>query len=79
MIENGILSGTDLTGKGRHRLRYEAEISEQELKRHLTKLVKAKLDEMMTKEFKQHVAGLMIDKLLREYPRETRKAISENR
>lgn len=30
-------------------------------------------------EFKQHIAGLIIGKLLREYPQETRKAISENR
>jgi len=30
-------------------------------------------------EFKQHIAGLIITKLLKEYPQETRKAISENR
>jgi len=30
-------------------------------------------------EFKQHIAGLIISKLLKEYPQETRKAISENR
>jgi len=30
-------------------------------------------------EFKQHIAGRIIGKLLREYPQETRKAISENR
>jgi len=41
MVESGILSGTDFTGKGGHRLRYEVEISEQELKQHLAKLVKA--------------------------------------
>jgi len=29
--------------------------------------------------FKQHIAGLIISKLLEEYPRETRKALSENR
>ena len=30
-------------------------------------------------EFKQQIAGLVISKLLKEYPEETRKAISENR
>lgn len=30
-------------------------------------------------EFKQHIAGLIITKLLKEYPQETRKALSENR
>lgn len=30
-------------------------------------------------EFKQHIAGLIIGKLLKEYSQETRKAISENR
>ena len=30
-------------------------------------------------EFKQHIAGFIIGKLLKEYPQETRKAISENR
>ena len=30
-------------------------------------------------EFKQHIAGLIISKLLKEYPQETRKALSENR
>lgn len=29
--------------------------------------------------FKQHIAGLIITKLLKEYPQETRKALSENR
>ena len=30
-------------------------------------------------EFKQHIAGRIITKLLKEYPQETRKALSENR
>ena len=30
-------------------------------------------------EFKQHIAGRIISKLLKEYPQETRKALSENR
>ena len=47
MVESGVLSGTDLTGKGGHRLRYEGKMSEQEFKQHLAKLVKAKLDEMV--------------------------------
>ena len=47
MLESGILSGTDLTGKGGHKTRYEAKMSEQELKHHLAKLVKEKLDEMI--------------------------------
>ena len=47
MVESGILSGTDLTGQGGHKTRYEANMSEQELKHHLAKLVKAKLDEMI--------------------------------
>ena len=47
MLENGILSGVDGTGKGGHRTRYEAKMSEQELKQHLSKIVKAKLDEMI--------------------------------
>jgi len=29
--------------------------------------------------FKQHIAGRIITKLLKEYPQETRKALSENR
>jgi len=47
MVENGILFGIDFTGKGGHRTRYEAKMSEQELKQHLSKLVKTKLDEMI--------------------------------
>lgn len=47
MLENGILSGVDGTGKGGHRTRYAAKMSEQEFKQHLAKLVKDKLDEMI--------------------------------
>ena len=47
MVESGILSGTDLPGKGGYKTWYEAKMNEQELKQHLTKLVKAKLDEMI--------------------------------
>jgi len=47
MVGSGILSGTDLTGQGGHKTRYEAKMSEQELKQNLAKLVKAKLDEMI--------------------------------
>lgn len=46
MVENGILSGTDLPGKGGYKTRYEAKMNEQELKQHLAKLVKAKINEM---------------------------------
>jgi predicted transcriptional regulator len=47
IVESGILSGTDLTGQGGHKTRYEAKMSEQKLKQHLAKLVKAKLNEMI--------------------------------
>ena len=46
MVERGILSGTDLPGPGGYKTRYEAKMSERELKQHLAKIVKAKLDEM---------------------------------
>jgi hypothetical protein len=47
MLENGILDGTDETGKGGHRTRYKAKMDEQDLKRFLAKNVKERLDEMM--------------------------------
>jgi len=46
MVESGILSGTAFPGKGGYKKRYETKMSEQELKQHLAKLVKAKLNEM---------------------------------
>ena len=46
MVNDDILSGTSLSGKGGYKLRYEAKMSEGELKQHLAKLVKAKLNEM---------------------------------
>jgi len=47
MVDDNILSGTDLPGQGGYKTRYEAEMSEQEYKQHLAKLVKDKLDEMI--------------------------------
>ena len=47
MVNDDILSGTDLPGKGGYKTRYEVKMSEQEFKQHLAKLVKAKLDEMI--------------------------------
>ena len=47
VLEMGILGGTIETGKGGHRTRYEAKMSERELKQYLSKVVKAKLDEMI--------------------------------
>ena len=47
MVENGVLQGSDETGKGGHRTRYKAEMNEPELKRYLAKAAKEKLDEMM--------------------------------
>jgi len=44
MVESGILSGTNLTGQGGHKTRYEANMNEQELKQHHAKLVKTKID-----------------------------------
>ncbi len=47
MVECDILSGTEYTGKGGRKLRYQAKMSEQELKHHLAELVQAKLNEMI--------------------------------
>ena len=55
MVDEALLTYTEITGKGgRHRI------------------YSTKYDE---KEFKQHITGLIITKLLREYPQETRKAL----
>ena len=59
MVDEGLLTYTERTGKGGHQRVYYTKYGETE--------------------FKQHVAGLMIGKLLSEYPQETRKALSENR
>ena len=47
MVDDDIFSGTDLPGKCGYKKRYEVKMSEGELKQHLSKLVKEKLDEMM--------------------------------
>lgn len=47
MMERGIISGIEYTGKGGRKLRYQAKMSEQELKHHLAELVKTKLNEMI--------------------------------
>jgi len=59
MVDEGLLTYTERTGKGGHQRVYRIAFNEPE--------------------FKQHIAGLIITKLLKEYPQETRKAISENR
>ena len=59
MVDEGLLTYTERTGKGGHQRVYYTKYGETE--------------------FKQHIAGLIIGKLLSEYPQETRKALSENR
>jgi len=59
MVDEGLLTYTETTGKGGHQRVYTIKYGETE--------------------FKQHIAGLIIGKLLSEYPQETRKALSENR
>ena len=55
MVDEGLLTYTDTTGKGGHHRIYHMKYGEAE--------------------FKQHIAGLVISKLLKEYPQETRKII----
>ena len=55
MVDEGILSYTEKTGKGGHHRVYRLDLTESKLKEHLAKV--------------------FIDKLLAEYPEETRKAI----
>jgi len=55
MVDEGLLTYTETTGKGGHQRVYRIAFNEPE--------------------FKQHIAGLIIGKLLREYPQETRKAL----
>lgn len=55
MVDEGLLTYTEATGKGGHHRVYTIKYGE--------------------KEFKQHIAGLIIEKLLREYPQETRNTL----
>jgi len=55
MVDEGLLTYTETTGKGGHQRVYCMEYGEAE--------------------FRQHVAGIIISKLLREYPLETMKAL----
>jgi|GEM_PF-1642991 len=55
MVDEGLLTYTDTTGKGGHHRVYYMKYGETE--------------------FKQHIAGLIIEKLLREYPQETRNTL----
>jgi len=57
MVDEGLITYTETTGKGGHHRVYAMQYGEAE--------------------FKQHIAGLVIGKLLREYPQETRKALRE--
>jgi len=55
MVDEGLLTYTETTGKGGYQRVYTIKYGETE--------------------FKQHIAGLIISKLLKEYPQETRKAL----
>jgi len=55
MVDEGLLTYTETTGKGGHHRVYCMKYGETE--------------------FKQHIAGLIISKLLKEYPQETLKVI----
>ena len=55
MVDEGLLTYTERTGKGGYQRVYYTKYGEAE--------------------FKQHIAGLIIGKLLKEYPQETRKAL----
>lgn len=55
MVDDGLLTYTERTGKGGHQRVYRIAFNEQE--------------------FKAHIAGRMITKLLIEYPREAKKAL----
>ena len=55
MVDEGLLTYTETTGKGGIQRVYYMKHGEPE--------------------FKQHIAGLIIGKLLKEYPQETRKAL----
>jgi len=55
MVDEALLTYTEITGKGGHQRVYYMKYDETE--------------------FKQHIAGRIISKLLREYPQETRKAL----
>jgi len=55
MVDEGLLTYTETTGKGGRQRVYSTKYGETE--------------------FKQHIAGLIIGKLLKEYPQETRKAL----
>jgi len=57
MVDEGLITYTETTGKGGHHRVYAMQYGEAE--------------------FKQHIAGIIITKLLREYPQETRKALRE--
>ena len=59
MVDEGLLTYTETTGKGGTQRVYTTKYGETE--------------------FKQHVADVIISKLLKEYPQETRKALSKNR
>jgi len=55
MVDEGLLTYTERTGKGGHQRVYCIAFDETE--------------------FKQHIAGHIITKLLKEYPQETRKVL----
>jgi len=55
MVDEGLLTYTETTGKGGHHRVYYTKYGEAE--------------------FKQHLAGLIITKLIKEYPQETLKAL----
>jgi len=57
MVDEGLLTYTETTGKGGHQRVYYMKYGETE--------------------FKQHIAGLIILKLLKEYPQETGKALRQ--
>ncbi len=57
MVDEGVLSFTERTGKGGHHRVYRLDMSEPELK--------------------EYLAHIVIDKLMVEYPEETRKAASK--
>ena len=59
MVDEGLLTFTETTGKGGYHRVYRIAFNEQE--------------------FKAHIAGRMISKLLREYPKETKKAMQTAR
>jgi len=56
MVDEGLFTYTETTGKGGHHRVYYMSYGEAE--------------------FKQHIAGLIITKLLKEYPQETRIALT---